>query len=322
MSAGKAPQRRLGRGLEALLGGTSALTGGVAQGVAPATGDDAARRSEGSVPASESLAEIPVSEIRPNPYQPRREFTLAELNELRDSIKSAGLLQPITVRRSPAGRGYELVAGERRFRAVKDLGWRTVPSIVRDYDDRASLTLALVENLQREDLNPVEEAAGYRRLATEFGLGHGEIADLVGKDRSTVANLLRILQLPAEVQRMLEAGELAVGHARALLGLSSEVAAVKLAREASARGLSVRSVEERVRGDRAAAPPPEQRAPGRPRRGENRPAEIRRLEELLRKRLQTDVAVIPRRNGRGELRINFYSGDDLERLMALIGANE
>lgn len=327
MSADRQPPRRLGRGLEALLGTTPRATSEPAEqrsrepyrdpGTTPAT---PAHPEPGTLTGHDGgLRDIPVAEIRPNQFQPRREFTLAELNELRDSIRGAGLLQPITVRAAPSGRGYELIAGERRLRAVKDLGWRTIPAIVRDFDDRTSLTLALVENLQREDLNPIEEAAGYARLAHEFGLSQGEIAELVGKDRSTVANLMRVLQLPESVRAMLQSGELGVGHARALLALPTEAEVLKLARDTVAQGLSVRAVEERVRSNSARLTHP---TPRRPRKDDQRPPEVRHAEELLRKRLQTDVAVAIRNKDRGEVRINFYSSDDLDRLLDLLGARE
>jgi ParB family chromosome partitioning protein len=267
-------------------------------------------------PAS-ALREIAIVQIRPNHYQPRKEFDTADLNELADSIRTAGLLQPIAVRTT--NDGYELVAGERRFRAVKSLGWTTIPAIVRDYDDQTMLTLALIENLQRADLNPIEEAEGYARLASEFDLTQNEIADLVGKDRSTVANLQRVLQLPAAVRKMLETGALSLGHARPLLALEDHVLAVKLATEAVELGLSVRTVEERVRQD---APRHEKPHRGRPRKEDSRPAEVRHVEDLLRKRFQTDVALVQKKRDKGELRIQFYSTEDLNRLLQAMGVLE
>src|SRR5438067_13236183 len=189
--------RRLGRGLEALIGATQSS----------------------SVQASE-LQRIPTSRIRPNPYQPRREFDPGALAELEASIRANGLLQPITVRKK--GESYELVAGERRLRAVANLQWKDVPAVVRDFDDQTLLILALVENLQRSDLNAIEEARGYQRLLGEFSLTHQEIAEAVGKDRSTITNLLRVLALPDAVQRSVESGKLSAGHARALAGLQNE----------------------------------------------------------------------------------------------------
>lgn len=305
------PPRRLGRGLDALLGDRSAQRKSPA--ATPANTESTTVSPESTSP----LREIAVAEIRPNHYQPRREFNSEELEELADSIRAAGLLQPIAVRAS--GNGYELVAGERRLRAVKSLGWTTVPAIVRDYDDRTMLTLALVENLQRSDLNPIEEAEGYARLASEFDLTQNEIADLVGKDRSTIANLQRVLQLPAAVRKMLEAGTLSLGHARPLLALENHELATRLATEAVEHGLSVRTIEERVRQDAPRHTTPHR---GRPRKEDTRPPEVRHVEDLLRKHLQTDVSLVQKKHNKGELRIQFYSTDDLNRLLEIIGAIE
>lgn len=310
MSADK-PPRRLGRGLDALLGERTPQR--IAQAIsAPTEGDQG-----GVVENRSSLREIPLGEIRPNHYQPRKEFSADELKELSESIRNTGLLQPIAVRRVDGG--YELVAGERRLRAVKSLGWSAIPAIIRNYDDRTMLTLALIENLQRADLNPIEEAEGYARLASEFDLTQNEIADLVGKDRSTVANLQRVLQLPAEVRRMLETGALSLGHARPLLALEDHGLAIKLANEAVELGLSVRTIEGRVRQD---APRREKRQRGRPRKEDTRPAEVRHVEDLLRSRFQTDVSLIRRKRDKGEVRIRFYSSEDLNRLLEIMGALE
>jgi len=312
MSADKAPSpRRLGRGLDALLGERTSQRPRSAP-----TGPDERSDTTQSEPVS-ALREIAVADIRPNHYQPRKEFSPEELQELADSIRTAGLLQPIAVRNTKDG--YELVAGERRLRAVKSLGWPKIPAIVRDYDDRTMLTLALIENLQRADLNPIEEAEGYARLASEFDLTQNEIADLVGKDRSTVANLQRVLQLPAAVRKMLETGALSLGHARPLLALENPALATKLATEAVEHGLSVRAVEERVRQD---APRHDKPHRGRPRKEDTRPPEVRHVEDLLRKRFQTDVSLIRKKRDKGELRIQFYSTEDLNRLLEAMGAIE
>ena len=306
MSADKTP-RRLGRGLDALLGERTSQrpTPPLVTDVLPPANPE---------PQS-ALRDIPVDQIQPNHYQPRKEFSPDELKELADSIRTNGLLQPLAVR--SVGTGYELVAGERRLRAVRSLGWPTVPAIVRDYDDRTMLTLALIENLQRADLNPIEEAEGYTRLATEFDLTQNEIADLVGKDRSTVANLQRVLQLPAPVRKMLESGALSLGHARPLLALENAELVIKLATEAVEHGLSVRTIEERVRQD---APRQDKPRRGRPRKEDTRPPEVRHVEDLLRKRFQTDVSLVQKKRDRGELRIQFYSTDDLNRLLEVMGA--
>ena len=185
--------------------------------------------------------------MKPNPYQPRTRMDEAPLDELVASMQASGLLQPIVVR--PKANGYELIAGERRWRAATRLGWTKIPAVVKDVDDQTLLTLALIENLQRDDLSPIDEAAGYQRLADEFHLPHGEIARLVGRNRATIANLLRLLQLPEEVRTLVHEGKLSEGHARALLGLAEPTAMIALAHQAVEGGWSVREMEARVRGD-------------------------------------------------------------------------
>ncbi len=211
--------------------------------------------------------------------------------------------------RTAASGGYELIAGERRLRACQALGWERVPAVKREVDDRTVLTLALIENLQRDDLSPVDEGRGYDRLIAEFKLTQQDVADAVGRDRSTVANALRLLKLPEAVLAMLHGGELSVGHARALLALEDPRVATTLAREAVAQGLSVREVEDRVRGGRA----PERRP--RLKRGVGQVPEVRRIEEALRRRLGTDVRVTLRARGKGQIHVAFYSNEDLARLL-------
>src|SRR2546429_1307923 len=281
-------RRRLGRGLEALLGPTR---------------EEAEREG--------SLVELPVREIRPNPFQPRQDVDAASLEELKSSIQQAGLLQPVVVRTAASG-GYELIAGERRLRACQALGWERVPAVKREVDDRTVLTLALIENLQRDDLSPVDEARGYERLIAEFNLTHQDVADAVGRDRSTVANALRLLKLPAGVLALLHEGRLSVGHARALLALDDPRAVATVAKEAVDLGLSVRDVEDRVRGGRAPVRRP------RLKQGLGAAPEVRRIEDALRRRLGTDVRVTLRAKGKGQIHVNFYSNDDLARLLELI----
>jgi ParB family chromosome partitioning protein len=289
MTETAAGRRRLGRGLEALLGPTR---------------EEAEREG--------SLVELPIKDIKANPFQPRQTVDPAALEELVSSIKQAGLLQPVVVRRAPANGGYELIAGERRLRACQQLGWERIPAVQRDADDRTLLTLALIENLQRDDLSPVDEARGYERLIAEFKLAQQDVADAVGRDRSTVANALRLLKLPEVVLQMLHEGHLSVGHARALLALEDPRIVTTLAREAVAQGLSVREVEDRVRGGRA----PERRP--RMKRGLGVAPEVRRVEDALRRRLGTDVRVSLRAKGKGQIHVSFYSNDDLARLLELI----
>jgi len=282
--------RRLGRGLEALLGSAGGL----------ASSDDGVLKS------------IPIGQIGRNPFQPRREFNSEELGELQESLNSSGLLQPITVRRRPGKDGFELIAGERRLRAAMKLGWKEIPAIIKDIDDRTILTLALVENLQRTDLNPIEEGEGYHRLSHEFGLTQQQIAETVGKDRTTIANMLRLLQLPEVVRKLLQDGDLTMGHAKVLLGLEDPAMIATLAREIVKEGLTVREVERRLRefvGPRTG------KKAGRPRSADRLAPEVRRIEDRLRRFLQTDVTVSVGKNDRGTLTLHFYSSDDLERLL-------
>src|SRR5438093_696509 len=282
-----AGRRRLGRGLEALLGPTR---------------EEAEREG--------SLVELAIADIRPNPYQPRRDVDPAALEELKASMLNAGLLQRVVVRTAPGDRasGYELIAGERRLRACQALGWDRIPAVKRDVDDRTVLTPALIENLQRDDLSPVDEARGYERLIAEFSLTHQDVADAVGRDRSTVANALRLLKLPAGVLALLHEGRLSVGHARALLALDDPRAVAAVAKEAVDLGLSVRDVEDRVRGGRAPVRRP------RLKQGLGQGPEVRRIEDALRRRLGTDVRVTLRAKGKGQIHLHFYSNDDLARL--------
>jgi ParB family chromosome partitioning protein len=220
----------------------------------------------------------------------------------------------------PRNGGYELIAGERRWRAATRLGWTKIPAVVKDVDDQTLLTLALIENLQRDDLSPIDEAAGYQRLASEFKLPQGEIARLVGRNRTTIANLLRLLQLPAEVQAMVHERKLTEGHARALLGLAEPTAMIALAQQAADEGWSVREMEARVRGDTPAGPEASpETAPRRARPAARAvTADAKRVEDALRKHLGTDVRVTTRRRGRGFLTLSYYSNDDLARLLELI----
>jgi ParB family chromosome partitioning protein len=301
--------RRLGRGLEALLGTTPAP----ASRSAAAPGAAVQSAATAVVLPESPLRQIPIEQIRPNPFQPRKEFREEDLAQLQASIAATGLLQPITVRR--ADDHFELIAGERRLRAATRLGWADIPAIVKDYDDKALLTLALVENLQRADLNPIEEAEGYSRLVAEFDLTQQEVAAIVGKDRSTVANSLRLLNLPAPIREMVQASRLSVGHARALLAIPSERVMIDLAREAVAKNLSVRDIERRVKQATTSARPPSTTSA---KTDTARLAEIRRVTDRLRRRLQTDVTVDIDDKDRGQLRITFYSADDLNRLIELI----
>ncbi len=293
---------RLGKGLSALLGEYS--------------------QPQGETPSNEGIRVVPVARIAPNPFQPRREFAEAQLAELEASIRQNGLLQPLVVRpatpSTPEGAEWELVAGERRWRAVRRLGWAEVPVIVKEPDDRAMLVLAIVENVQRAELSPLEEAAGYQQLIEEFGFTQAEVAESVGRERSTVANLLRLLQLPASVQRMVNEGALSMGHARALLGLDDERAMADLARDAANGSLTVRAVEELVRqrrdggAERPASTPASADAPaGDP--------HVRHLEAELQRTLGTAVRIRVQGAGKtGRIEIPFYSADDFDRVLEML----
>jgi ParB family chromosome partitioning protein len=272
----------LGRGLDALLGTEE-----------PAAG------------SGEALASLAVDALQPGRFQPRARIGQEGLVELAESIKSQGVMQPILVRPIGAGR-YEIVAGERRWRAARMAGLTAVPALVRDVPDRNALAIALIENLQREDLNPLDEAMGIRRLTEEFGMTHAEAAEAVGRSRAAITNALRLLELAPPVQELLREGKLDMGHARALLPLPA-LKQIDLAREAVARQLSVRQVERRVAGLTA-------RPAARPRPRSDR--DVARLEEELSGQLGTTVSIrTGAKPGSGKLMIHYSSLDQLELLL-------
>lgn len=256
-------------------------------------------------PAS-GYAELAIHEIQPNPGQPRRDFDEESLDSLAGSIASVGLLQPVVVRQHDDG--YVLVAGERRLRACKQAGFETIPAVIRsETDDRGNLTEALVENLQREDLSVLEEAAAFQQLLEDFGMTHDEVAEQVGRSRSAVSNTIRLLSLPGPIQRMLVAGDLTAGHARALLGTDDEAYALHIAQRAVAEGWTVRRVEEAVRLRSTQSGPSGRSGTA------VRPAAIIELESRLQDRLGTTVTIDYRGKG-GKITIKYASPDDLERI--------
>jgi ParB family chromosome partitioning protein len=271
----------LGRGLDALLGG-----------------DDA--------PQGDRLATLAVSRIRPGKYQPRTRMDQKALAELASSIKAQGLMQPVIVRAVDRDR-YELIAGERRWRAAQMAGLEEVPAIVREVPDEAALAMSLIENIQREDLNPMEEAAGLQRLSDEFKLTHEQIADSVGRSRSATTNLLRLLRLARPVQEMVMEGMLEMGHARALLALDS-ARQIELANRIAARGLSVRETEAMVAGVSKSP----RKAPGKTARNRD----LARLEEEVSERLGTTVEIQAGRKGSGKLVLHYAGLDHLDQLLA------
>jgi len=278
-------KRGLGRGLGALLSAT------------PVEGD--------------AMIELAVDQIGPNPHQPRKSFESSGLEELTASIRTSGLIQPVVVRR--IGEGYQLIAGERRWRAARQAGLDRIPAIVRDATDAESLELALMENLLREDLNPMEEAEAYRNLLTQFGWTQEQLAQRVGRDRTSIANALRLLRLPDAIQDDLRARRLTMGHARALLALATEAEQLSLRDEILAHDWSVRATESSIRATERAP------APARtPRRRRGHSVELAALEQSLQRALMTRVS-IGGNERRGKIEITYASPDELERLAELLG---
>lgn len=280
----------LGRGLEALI-----------------SGDSAAVATEGRPPQSGGT-ELLVDSIARNPFQPRTRFDEAALRELADSIRSTGVLQPLLVRRTGAG-DYELAAGERRLRAATMAGLTRVPAIVKELDDAAMMEIALVENIQREDLNPIDEARAYQMLIEKVGLTHDQLSERVGKQRTTITNALRLLSLPAEVMDMVSRGTLSGGHARALLGLENRGDQLAAARYVASKGFSVRRTEAFVRRRQRS----NHAKPRTPRLGG-----LTDWETKLQQRFSTKVVISPGRKG-GRVEFEFYGQEDLERLLEAWG---
>ena len=303
-----ASKHGLGRGLSALINEMPAAAG--TPGPAPV--------NAGTPP--EGMTTVPVDKIRPNPKQPRRRFAPEALEDMVRSIQTHGVLQPLLLRRM--GDHYELVAGERRWRAARQAGLETVPAILKDVSDRDALELTLIENLQREDLNPVEEAEGYHSLTEQFALSHEEIALRVGKARATVTNALRLLALPEEIKQMLADSRLSAGHAKALLGVAIDEEKCFLARRTVEEGWSVRVLEKAV--ERLA------RAPRKPRamRDDIPAAHLQDLSDKLHRHFGTRVRLVPSRtlaNGKkakGLIEIDFYSNEDLTRILDLLGLSD
>ena len=256
------------------------------------------------------VQKLRIASILPNPMQPRRSFVQAELEELAASIAENGLLQPIVVRAAAGADSYELIAGERRLRAVGILGWDEVPVIVRDASDRTLLVLALVENLQREALNPLEEAEGYASLGEQFNMKQADIAAAVGKDRSTVSNLLRLLKLPVSVRRLVERGSLSAGHARALLAVDDPVRAVELGQQAAKEGWSVREVERRVSGTSKKKRKRKSTATSDP--------IVKAFEGQLRDHFSTRVTIREQAGRKGSIEIQYHGPEDFERIYELM----
>lgn len=279
----------LGRGLEALI---------------PQIADDSA----------DDVVRMRIEDLKPSPYQPRREFDFEKLQELADSIREHGVLQPIVVRKG-VGRWYEIIAGERRFRAAKQLGMETIPALVRDISDRQAMEIALIENLQREDLSPIEVAEAYAKIMEHFELTQDQLAARVGQSRSHVANLMRLLSLPADIREFVSRGTISMGHARALLSLPEAPAQRTVAAKIASEGLTVRAVEQLVQRmqsvSRGTSPKKEspKAAPG-----------LKVYEDQLRDILGTSVRVQLGKQ-RGKIEIEYFSLEDLERIVQILRAH-
>ena len=290
--AGKKKNTGLGKGLEALF--------------AEASGDISASSRKDEDGAQGGAVEINIDDIKPNANQPRKVFDKDAISELADSIKEHGIIQPIIVRKVKKG-GYEIVAGERRWRASREAGLKEVPCLVRDLTDEELMLLAIVENMQREDLNPIEEAEGLDRMMNTYGMTQEQVSKSVGKSRPYIANSLRLLKLPEEIRDLLSEGKLSSGHGRALLSIDNEKERIKIAKEVASKGLSVRDVETLASAKKTARK-------GRP---AEKNADVLQVEAELKEHLGTKVNL---RLGakRGKIEIEYYSRDELERLIDLL----
>jgi ParB family chromosome partitioning protein len=283
-------KRRLGKGLEALLGGSAEAT-------------------ETSQVAN--IAQVPVDQILTNPHQPRKDFDADELAALKQSLTTHGLLQPVVVRATDAG--YQLIAGERRLRAAREVGWKEIPVRVVDLNDQQTFEAALVENLQRADLNPIEKALGFRDYLSQYKLTQEELAHRVGLDRATISNLLRLLELPPEVQDAVRAGQISNGHARALLGLDDAARQKSLCREIITKGLTVRAVEQLVKEQQPAST-----RSSRTSSATDKTTHVQAIEDELRQRFAVKVEIRLRSAEKGQFVLPFESNDDFERLLEML----
>ena len=304
----KGPKRALGRGLSALIPAAALGTSGAA------TANAAPVPVAGSLPAESGAIRLSVQSIHRDARQPRKDFDESKLVELSESIKAQGLIQPVLVRKDSGG-SYRLIAGERRWRAAQMAGLSEIPVIVRDVSEAEAFELALVENLQRADLNPIEEAEGYQRLLSEFHLTQAQVSERVGKDRSTVANALRLLGLPSPVKLLLSQGRITMGHARALLGAPSTDRMVELGHKVFQENLSVRETERLVKEDKE--PAAKARAKPSAEKAATLSPAARAVVDGLQRRFGTKVHLRDR-GGSGTIEIDFFSYEDLERLLSLL----
>jgi ParB family chromosome partitioning protein len=288
-------KRRLGRGLDALLGHPAGEASAASQGPA----------------SSVAQAQVPVDRLDPNPYQPRKTFDEDELKSLSASIRTHGILQPLVVR--AVGDRYQIVAGERRLRAAQEVGVTEVPVRIVDFNDQQVLEAALVENIQRTDLNPIEKAQGFHEYLQRFRMTHEQLAGRLGLDRSTITNLLRLLELPSEVQEAVRVGQISAGHGRAILAVSERERQLGLCKDVIARGLSVRATEALAKEQK-----PEEPVNGSPRPAPEKTTHVQALEDELRQRLSTRVEIRVRGKDRGQIVLGFESNDDFERILEIL----
>ena len=296
--------RGLGRGLDALFGDVEVSA---ARTAASRKAAETAETPEKTGPADSELRYIESNDIKPNSSQPRKDFDEDKLEELAESIEQHGLIQPIVLR--AAGKGYEIVAGERRWRAARMIGLKELPCVIRELTDEENMLLAIIENMQREDLNPIEEAEGLKAMIDTYGLTQEQVSRGVGKSRPYITNSLRLLKLPAKLRYMTADGSLSVGHARALAAIKDEKLQVKLAERTVTEGLSVRQIEKLARESGKEA------VKKRPRKTKS--ADEKRVETELREALGTKV-VLQRKGARGKIEIEFYNGEEMERLIDLL----
>ncbi|MBI2923606.1 MAG: ParB/RepB/Spo0J family partition protein [Planctomycetes bacterium] len=288
--------KKLGKGLDYLLGEALGTPAEVLPAAAPAS----------------ATSEIAIRDIRPNPFQPRKVWDPVEVEELAGSIREQGLIQPIVVRK--VDNGYQIVAGERRFRACQKLGRETIPALVREFDDKGMLEVALVENLQRKDLNPIEKAQAFKALIDRFRLTHEAVSTRLGLERSSVTNFLRLLDLPESVRDAVSRGTLSMGHARCLVGLSSPGEQLLLAKKIEREGISVRKLEKLVQNLKSTPPARTESVKG------ISPAVVKDHEEKLRRHFETKVR-IKSGKGRGAIIIEYYNLDDFDRILEKIGVD-
>lgn len=311
-------KKRLGRGIGSLLGGDTfneqnevQIIENKAEQKTNLNTQKVTTTIENAVTDDKRVWQVAIDKIVPGIFQPRKHFNKEPLEELAQSIKQNGIIQPLTLRKRSSG-GYEIIAGERRWRAAQIAGLHEVPAILRDYTDKEALEIALIENIQREDLDPIEEAEGYQRLMQEFALSQQQVAEKVGKERSTVANSLRLMVLPTEVKNLIAEGLLSTGHAKVLLGLESRSEQIKLAKQVCEKQISVRALEALIKTHK--------QSPNLQQTSKNSPLNVdlsqrlaKELSEQLQKTLGTKV-VIDYKNGKGTLTVHFYSDDQLNNI--------